>query len=324
MPDRSYRHLQVNGITLRAVVEGRGPLCVLVHGWPESWYSWRHQIDPLVAAGYRVCVPDVRGYGGSDKPHAIEAYDMTSICGDVVGLIDALEAEQAILIGHDWGAPIVWNTSIVHRSRVRAVAGLSVPHLGRGKQPLIATLREIHKDRFFYQIYFQTPGVAEAELEADVRTALRKIYYNASGDAHAGAAASSFAGKPPQATYLEDLIDPQQLPAWLSEADLDYYTGEFQRSGFRGSLNRYRNSERDFDMLPQLAHEHVTQPALFIAGTLDPVLSFVPGVRLSDLMDRWFDDLRGKVLIEGAGHWVQQEKPEAVNRALLEFLAGLG
>jgi pimeloyl-ACP methyl ester carboxylesterase len=322
--ERRFRQLSTNGISLRAVVEGEGPLCILVHGWPESWYSFRHQIDPLVAAGYRVCVPDVRGYGGSDKPHTIEAYAMVEMVNDVAGLIDTLGERQAILIGHDWGAPIVWNTAIVHRDRVRAVAGLSVPHLGRGKAPLIDNLRRIYKDRFFYQLYFQEEGVAEAELEADVRTALRKVYFNASGDAAAQRLTTgTFVAKPADATMLDGLIDPDPFPAWLTEADIDYYTAEFERSGFRGPINRYRNSERDFHDLPQLSQEKITQPALFVAGTHDPVLNFVPGVRLSDLMDKWFTDLRGKVLIEGAGHWVQQEAAEATNRALLEFLRGL-
>ena len=322
MAEPRFQKLSTNGISLRAVVEGRGPLCILVHGWPESWYSWRHQIGPLVAAGYRVCVPDVRGYGGSDKPHPVEAYAMAEINRDVVGLIDALGEEQAILIGHDWGAPIVWTTSIVHRPRVRAVVGLSVPHLGRGKGPLIETYKKLYKDRFFYQLYFQEEGVAEAELEADVRTALRKIYFNASGDVTEEQRV--FTGqKPASAKLLDGLRDPDPVPAWLTDADIDYYTGQFEQSGFRGPINRYRTSERDFNDLPQLSTEHVTQPALFIAGDRDPVLNFVPGIKLSDLMDRWYDDLRGKVLIEGAGHWVQQERPEETNQALIGFLKGL-
>lgn len=319
MKTRAFRQLKGKGINLRAVVEGEGPLCILVHGWPESWYSWRHQIDPLVAHGYRVCVPDVRGYGGSDKPEPIEAYDMVSMTGDVVGLIDALGAEQAILIGHDWGAPIVWQTSILHRERVRAVVGLSVPHLGRPPEPAINLFRKLYKERFFYQIYFQEPGVAEREFEADVRTALRKIYASAAGDAPEVSRAA-FAQKPASAGMLDGLTAPAQQPAWFTEQDLDYYTKEFERSGFRGPLNRYRNQERDWAALPQLSEEHITQPALFIAGARDPVLRFVPGIDLLESMNRWYDDLRGKVVLDGVGHWTQQEDPAGVNRALLDFL----
>jgi pimeloyl-ACP methyl ester carboxylesterase len=315
----NFQKLKANGITLRAVVEGSGPLCILVHGWPEGWYSWRHQIEPLVAAGYRVCVPDVRGYGGSDKPQAIEAYDLTSLSGDVVGLIDALGADQAILIGHDWGAPIVWTTSILHRERVSAAIGMSVPHFGRGSQPAIETLRAIFADRFFYQVYFQEPGPAERELEADVRTALRKIYFGGSGELR-DTARGSFSHKPAGAGMLDGMID--QMPSWLTEQDLDYFAGEFEQSGFRGPLNRYRNYERDWAALPQLS-EQITQPALFITGKRDPVLHFIPGLDVLEFVTPLYDDLRGKVTLEGVGHWTQQERPEPVTRAILEFLRGL-
>jgi pimeloyl-ACP methyl ester carboxylesterase len=318
MQSPSFHMVETNGIRLRVVVLGDGPLCILVHGWPESWYSWRHQIGPLVAAGYRVAVPDVRGYGGSDKPSAVDAYDMIQMTDDVRGLIDALGEERAILIGHDWGAPIVWVTAIRHAARVRAVVGLSVPHLGRGDRPTIDILRQIYKDRFFYQIYFQTPGVAEAELEADPAATIRKIYYAASGDAPPEE--RRFGGKGPHGKLLDGMVDPEPLPAWLTEADVAYYAAEFERSGFRGPLHRYRCQERDWRLLPELSAKKIEQPALFIAGTLDPVLSFIPGLNLANIMDRWYTDLRGKVLIEGGGHWIQQEKPADVNHALLEFL----
>jgi pimeloyl-ACP methyl ester carboxylesterase len=294
----------------------------MVHGWPESWYSWRHLIDPLVSAGYRVAVPDVRGYGGSDKPDAIEAYDLTSLTDDIAGLISALGEEQAILIGHDWGAPLVWTTAIRHRPHVRAVIGMSVPHLGRGKQPTIETYKQIYKDKFFYQIYFQEPGVAERELEADLPLTIRKVYYSASGDAQSPGLGSR-PHQPPDAKLLDGMTDPPQLPAWLTAEDVAYYADQFRSGGFRGPLNRYRNFQRDFDMLPQLSTEKIEQPALFIAGERDPVLRFAPGVSIVDIMDRWYTDLRGKVLVPGAGHWVQQERPQEVIDAVLKFLGGL-
>ena len=172
-----FATVQTNGIRLRVALAGKGPLVVLVHGWPESWYSWRHQIPALAEAGYRVAAPDVRGYGGSDKPAAIEAYAIKEMCADIAGLVEGLGERQAILVGHDWGAPIVWNTSLFFPQRVRAVAGLSVRHAGRGPAHRIELFRNIYKDRFFYQLYFQQPGVAEAEFETDVRASLRKIYY---------------------------------------------------------------------------------------------------------------------------------------------------
>jgi pimeloyl-ACP methyl ester carboxylesterase len=321
MKPRSFKMIETDGVRLRCMVEGSGPLCVLVHGCPESWYSWRHQIDPLVAAGYQVAAIDVRGYGGSDKPHANEAYDMVQLTDDVRGVIDALAGRdgQAILIGHDWGAPIVWTTAIRHRPRVRAVIGMSVPYLGRGERPGIERMKEIYKDKFFYQIYFQEPGVAEAELEADIPASLRKTYYNASG----ADGTKMLAARSANSKFLDGMVDPDPLPSWLTKEDLDYYVEQFRGGGFRGPLNRYRNQERDHAAMPELSTELITQPALFIAGERDPVLNFVPGVKLSDLCDRWYKDLRGKVFIEGAGHWVQQEKPREVNDAVLKFLKSL-
>jgi pimeloyl-ACP methyl ester carboxylesterase len=312
--------VEANGIRLRVALAGRGPLIVLVHGFPESWYSWRHQIPALAAAGYRVAAPDVRGYGGSDKPQAIEAYAIAEMCADVAGLIAALGESRAVLVGHDWGAPIVWNTALLHPEKVRAVMALSVPHLGRGPVPRIELFRRIYEGRFFYQLYFQTPGVAEAELEADVRTSLRKIYYWISGE---GVAAGIRFDKPRDARLLDGLPDPDPLPAWLTSADLDYYVGEFERSGFRGPLNRYRTSELDFVQQAAVADKRIEQPAAFVAGSLDPVLRFVPGLDLIERMRGLVPDLRLVRLIEGAGHWVQQERPGEVNAALIEFLRGL-
>ncbi len=211
LPDAfTLSQFSTNGISVRAAVEGHGPLVIMVHGWPELWYSWRHQIKPIAAAGYRVVVPDVRGYGGSDKPHPVAAYDMATIMADIVGLIDTLGEEKAILVGHDWGAPICWNTAALHSDRVAAVAGLSVPYRKRPPVSPIAMWRQIYKDKFFYQLYFQDEGVAERELEADVRHSLRKIYYSISGDAPS---LDTWIQRPPTATLLEAFTDPDPFPA---------------------------------------------------------------------------------------------------------------
>lgn len=315
-----FEMIPANGVTLRTAVAGEGPLVIMVHGWPECWYSWRHQIGPVAEAGYRVAVPDVRGYGGSDKPEAIEAYDMPSLVGDVLGLIDHFGEKQAILVGHDWGAPIVWTTAALHPDRVRAVAALSVPWIPRGEVPPIDVWRQIYADRFFYQIYFQEPGVAERELEADVRRSLRMIYFNASGDAPEGLWQQP---KPPDAKLLDGMIDPEELPAWLSEADLDYYTRQFEAGGFGPPLHRYRNQRRDWELLPELSEARIRPPSCFLAGTREIVLSFVPGVDLIENMKQYTDDLRVCRLFEGAGHWLQQERPEETNEALLSFIAEL-
>ncbi len=312
-----------NGVSLQVATAGSGPLCVLVHGWPELWLSWRHQFEPLVRAGYRVAALDVRGYGGSDAPADVGSYAMTTIVDDIAGVIEALGERSAILIGHDWGAPIVWNSALLRPDHVEAVVGMSVPHLGRnGPMPPTQLLRALYQDRFFYMLYFQQPGVAEAEFEADVRDALVKIYYANSGDVSKDVRAA-IRRRTPTSGYLDGMVAPDPLPAWLPEAVLARYVEAYERSGFRGGLNRYRNLDDDWHALPQLDTMKVKQPALFIAGEHDSVLRYAPGMDMLAAMDPFFEDLRGKVIVRGAGHWVQQERPEPVNESLLKFLAEL-
>lgn len=314
MKQRNFQMIKTNGVTLRTVVAGQGPLVVLLHGWPQCWYLWRHQIDPLVAAGYQVAVPDQRGYGGSDKPAAVEAYNIVELSNDVAGIATALGHERFIVVGHDWGAPVAWHTALLHPKRVRAVVGMSVPYV-RGMEGTL-TRQEHFGDNFWYIVYFQKPGVAEAELDADVRKSLRMIYYSIAGDAPAGI---WFKPKPASAKFLDGLVDPPSLPSWLTAEDLDYYVAQYQPDGFRGPLNWYRNIDRNIAITPQLAHAKIEQPAFFIAGSKDLVLSFAGGGLLA-AMDQWVPNLRGKVIIEGAGHWVQAEKPAPTNEALLGFL----
>src|ERR1700686_353875 len=239
---------------------------------------------------------------------------------DIDGLIAPLGAERAIVVGHDWGAAIAYCTALFHPERVRAVAGLSVPPLGRGPMPSVELFREVYKDRFFYQLYFQEPGVAEAELQADVRTSLRKIYYSSSGEAQkAGAKIENPTGP----GLLARLIDQNPLPVGVREAELVYFASQFRNSGFRGPLNRHRNSERDFEQLAAFDGKLITHPTAFMAGSLDPVLRMIPGVDMVELMRKQCIDLRYVRLMEDAGHWIQQERPAEVNATLLEFLRGL-
>ena len=320
----SLQRFRTNGISVRAAVEGTGPLVIMVHGWPELWYSWRHQIRPVAEAGFRVVAPDVRGYGGSDKPYPIEAYDMVELTADIVGLIDALDEEKAILIGHDWGAPICWNTAVLHPDRTSAVVGLSIPHLKRGDVSAIELWRKLYKGKFFYQLYFQEEGVAEADMEADVRTTIRKIFYSLSGDAPMAKSWEHFlATKGPNEKLLDFLLDPDPFPDWLTDEDLDYFVEAFTQSGFRGPLNRYRAQQRDWELLPQLSELTVDQPSYFIAGALDVVRNFIPGTDLFENPGMNCTDFRGATIIDGEGHWIQQEAPELVNRALLDFLADI-
>jgi len=319
-PPFELQEIATNGITLRAAVEGDGPLVIMIHGFPELWYSWRHQIGPVARAGYRVVALDVRGYGGSDKPYAVEAYAMADMMADVVGVIDAFGEQTATLVGHDWGAPICWNTAALHADRVAAVAGLSVPYRKRGKVSGIELARQIYRDKFFYQLYFQAEGVAETELEADVRTSLRKIYYSVSG---AAPSLDSWLARPPGGTLLEALTDPDPFPSWLTPEDLDLFVASFEAGGFRGPINRYRNQERDFADLPLVGVLPVAQPCCFIAGSKDLVRHFVPNYDLYADVAVNCTDLRFERIIEGVGHWVQQEAPDEVTAALLEFLAAL-
>jgi pimeloyl-ACP methyl ester carboxylesterase len=318
LKERNFQLIETNGVRLRAVVEGKGPLVILLHGFPQCWYLWRHQIDPLVEAGFQVAAPDQRGYGGSDCPEEIEAYNIIELTNDVVGLADALGHERFIVVGHDWGAPVAWHTALLHPRRVRAVTGLSVPHTRW--QVGAFTRQENFGDNFWYMVYFQQPGVAEAEFEADLRKTLRTIYSVVSGDAPEGL---WFIKKPATAKFLDGLPDPAQspgrLPAWLTEEDLDYYVEQFEQSGFRGPLNWYRNIDRNIELTPQLESAKIEQPSFFIAGKKDPVLSFGGGGWVSK-MDESVTNMRGKVFIEGAGHWVQMERPAEVNGALLAFL----
>jgi pimeloyl-ACP methyl ester carboxylesterase len=317
-----FEFLEGNGVRLRAAIAGSGPLIVLVHGFPESWYSWRHQIGALAAQGYRVCAIDVRGYGGSDRPHPVIAYDMQALVADTICVVHALSPDRpAILIGHDWGAPIVWTTALLHPNQVRAVAGLSVPYMGVPAKPLNVILDErfTQHSRFHYQVYFEAEGLAETEFEADVRSALLRIYYSASGDAPSG----SWSKKAFGARLLDGVESPNRLPSWLTNADLDYLAGEFAGSGFRGPLNRYRNYERDFAFLDPHRHRKIEQPSFYIGGTRDLVLSMIPNQDPGSVLREHATDVRGVNLIDGCGHWTQQERPDQVNALLLGWLASI-
>jgi pimeloyl-ACP methyl ester carboxylesterase len=313
MGQRNFRMIETNGITLRVVVEGQGPLLVLLHGFPQCWYLWRHQIDELVAAGYQVAVPDQRGYGGSDKPEEIEAYDGMHLVSDVVGIADALGHDTFTLIIHDIGAVIGWDIAMLYPERVNAVFALSVPPKRSGRT---ATRQEDIGDHFFYVVYFQQPGIAEAELDADVRKSLRMIHFALSGDAPPGLYLQP---KRANAKLLDGLIDPDPLPNWLTDEDLDVYS-EAYRDGFRGPINWYRNG-RSAEVTRRLGNAAITQPCYFMAGSLDPALVLLRDAY--DNLEQNVPDLRANVILDGAGHWLPLERTNEVNSALLDFLRGL-
>ena len=309
----------VNRIRMRACCRGDGRLVLLCHGFPESWYSWRHQIEALAGAGYRVAAPDMRGYGGTDAPDDIASYTMLHHVGDMVDLVGALGEQRAVIIGHDWGAAVAWHAAMLRPEMFRAVAGLSVPYCPPARTDLLCVL-EAKGVKTFYMQYFQQPGVAEAELEADVDASIRRIYFSMSGD---GPDRSVCGVLQPGAGLLDATVDPTTLPPWLSPAAIGYVAGEFRRRGFRGSLNWYRNLRRNAELLQPWRGCGLGQPSLFIAGTRDDVLRFPGASQRLEQLPKLLTDLRGSHLLDGAGHWVQQERPEEVSRLLLRFLDSL-
>jgi pimeloyl-ACP methyl ester carboxylesterase len=319
-PSLQHRMIEANRVKLHVAEMGEGPAVVLCHGWPETWYSWRHQLPALAAAGFRALAPDMRGYGRSDRPEPIEAYTQLHIVGDMVGVLDALAIETAVIIGHDWGAPAAWQSALLRPDRFRAVAGLSVPYSPRGKISLIDAFKLGGLDTI-YMMYFQTPGVAEREFEADVAASLRRVLYSASGSIPAD---QTWVAMVPAGKGLLDTTFDTALPLpWLSAADLAEYAKDFTASGFRGGFNWYRNLHRNWELMAPFAGAPIRQPSLFIAGSRDGVLR-MPGMRGAvDNLKQVLPGLRGTTIIDGIGHWVQQEAPDRVNGLLIEFLKGL-
>jgi pimeloyl-ACP methyl ester carboxylesterase len=265
----------------------------------------------------------MRGYGHSSRPEQIDRYSMLHLVGDMVAVLDALGAKQAAIAGHDWGAPVAWHAALLRPDRFRAVIGLSVPYRPRGSLRPTSVMAQTDEAQF-YQLYFQTPGRAEAEFEADIRVSLRKILYAWSGTMPVVAQAPPGVGMVPRAGgFFTHVADPQTLPTWLSDADVEVYVGQFRSSGFRGGLNWYRNIDRNWELMAAFTRAPVSVPALYMAGELDPVLAF-PRMQeaLADLK-RFIPQLRGTVVLPGCGHWTQQERPEQVNRAMIEFLRSL-
>lgn len=308
------RTIAANGIELSVLEDGEGFPVVLAHGFPELAFSWRHQLPALAAAGYRALAPDQRGYGRSSRPAAVEDYDIVHLTGDLLGLLDEIGEERAVFVGHDWGAIVVWQLALAHPERVAGVVGMSVPFIPRGSSPPTQVMRAVFGDQFFYILYFQEPGVADADLGRDPAVTMRRMLAGLS--ASEGPPQLGGLAAPDGRGLVDRLPEPQALPDWLSQTELDTYVEAFSRTGFTGGINWYRNLDRNWELTAHLAGAHVTVPSLFVAGAADPVLAMTPPA----VMEGWLDDHRGNVLIEGAGHWVQQEKPAEVNAALVGFV----
>lgn len=324
MPDATeqpaLRFIESNGIRMRIAEMGKGPLVILVHGWPESWYSWRHQMPAIAAAGYHVVAPDMRGYGKTDKPAAVEDYDIQHLTGDLVGIVDAMGAKDAILVGHDWGAIVTWHAMLLHPDRFTALVAMSVPYNGRGPVSIVEGLKRTLGDNFFYILYFQEPGVAEKEFDADPRAILSRLYLSPDSPREKPEITDP---KRAAGGWIPRLGAPKGLPSWLTQADLDYYVREFSDAGFRGGINYYRNFHRNWETTPQLADAKLAQPVLFIAGDKDVVIRGASADALRAGMKNAVPDLKDVVLVPNTGHWVQQERPEETNAAILTFLRSL-
>lgn len=314
------RTVRTDGVDLHVLDAGPadGPVVVLAHGFPELAYSWRHQIPALAAAGYRVLAPDQRGYGRSSRPEAVTDYDIVHLTDDLLGLLDDVGTERATFVGHDWGSMVVWQMALLHPDRVAGVVGMSVPFLPRTPMAPVEMMRHVFADNFFYIVYFQEPGVADAELGADPARTMRRML--------CGVAIRDGEGAEEQAIdmavndgrgFVERMPEPDDLPDWLTQDELDFYAAEFARTGFTGGINWYRNMDRNWELTPQNEGKHLAMPSAFIGGSADPVLVMTP----PDGQTAWLDDFHGNTIVEGAGHWVQQEAPGPVNDALLTFLA---
>jgi pimeloyl-ACP methyl ester carboxylesterase len=314
------RLVDTNGVQLRVTEAGdRGaPAVILAHGFPTLGYTWRRIIPALAEAGYHVLAPDQRGYGGSSRPEAIDAYDIAALTADLVGVLDGIGAQRAVWVGQDLGGMVVWAAAHLHPDRVAGVVGLNFPPMPRGKLPPTQAFRKMVGDNFLYMLYFQQPGVADAELDSDPARSLRRmISFDLQSLADPGVAARMFAPGP--MGLVDRLPEPGGLPDWLSADNLDYYVAEFARTGFTGGLNWYRNFDRNWEILADPTAVTIAVPALFIAGTNDPTQGFTPRDRATEVVTGAYRE----VTLDGAGHWLQEERSDEVNTELLWFLAGL-
>jgi len=321
-------HHEGEPITLRVLEAGdpTNPTVLLSHGFPELAHSWRHQLPALAAAGYHVVAPNQRGYGHSSRPADVAAYGIQHLTGDLAALLDHYGKDQAVFVGHDWGALIVWEMARLHPERVRAVVGVSVPYV-QWPAPPTSLMNMVYGDRFFYILYFQQQGPPEAELDADPRRTMSMVLFGASGGGMVGREMPTELPPMEGTGFLTMMNEPPALPytgpegPWLTAADLDVYAGEYDHSGFFGPVSYYRNLDANYEIVKDLGPERLSMPSYFIGGSLDPVATMDPtGI---ERMETLLPDFRGHTMIADAGHWTQQEAPAAFNAALLTFLRSL-
>jgi pimeloyl-ACP methyl ester carboxylesterase len=317
-PTAREREVATNGIKLHVVEAGEGFPVVLVHGFPELSYSWRHQVPALADSGYKVIAPDMRGYGQSDRPDAIEDYDIHHLTDDLLGLLDEAGHDKAVFVGHDWGSMVVGGVAALHPDRVAGVLTMSVPLLPRGPMSPIEMMKMVFGDQFFYILYFQEPGVADADLGADPAETMTRMLAGLTVPEDGSPDLTGLAA-PDGAGFVDRMPKPSGLPGWLSQAELDHYISEFTRTGFTGGINWYRNMHRNWETTPQLDGAQLSVPSAFLTGAHDPVNLMSP----TAVMEGYVTDHRFSTFVDGASHWVQQEKPDEVNALLLSFLSSL-
>ena len=318
----TYVMRDVNGIQLRVAEAGPedGPLVIMIHGWPELSYSWRYQMPAIAGAGYHVIAPDMRGYGGSDVPQDVDAYNVEELTGDIAGLVAAYGRKTATLVGHDWGAAVGWYAMLMNPELYDGYFAMSVPFPARGPAPTTELMKKRYGDNFFYMLYFQEPGVAEGEFEADPRAILTKLYGSPSTPRKAPEVTDP---KASAGGFGPRLGEPTERPDWLSAEDLDYYVDTFTRTGFSGGINYYRNLDRNWELTADYADTLIDAPVVFIAGEKDTVIGGATKPMLEAAMSPKVKGLKDVVLIPETGHWVQQEKAAEVNALILDFLSDL-
>ena len=320
MDNFNERILTVNDKMFKYVECGSGKLVLLVHGWPENWSSWKNQMSLISDLGYKAVAFNIRGYADSYSPKDISSYSMRFFMEDILDIISFFKEKSAILIGHDWGAPICWNTAAYYKNKIDAVIGLSVPYVRRGKISNIQLWKNLYKNIFFYQNYFQKINQPELELEENVFNTISKIYYWCS--------AEGYIDKVKTTTSLNSgLLDgiplPQNRLNWLKSSELNHVIKDFKKSGFLGSLNRYRAQDLDWNELIELDYLKIHQPSIFIGGEYDPVRFFIKNYDAYKDPGKYCEKYKGTYIIKSAGHWVQQEKPEMVNKIIKNFLINL-
>jgi pimeloyl-ACP methyl ester carboxylesterase len=311
-----HRKIQTNGINMHIGEAGSGFPVIFLHGFAELWYSWRHQLPAIAAAGFHAVAPDLRGFGQTDTPSEVESYSTRNRAADVIGLLDALNSEKCVLVGNDWGSGLAWAMAQLYPERVASMFHLNIAYSPRGDEPPTKSIAKFARGHFNFGLYVQKPGLAEEEFERDVKASIRRFLYAFSGEAPPNTVNYLFMEKKSEAGVLDGMPEPQRLPAWLTEADLDYYAREYSRTGFGSTLNMYRNMDRDWTELPQVGTGEVKQPVLFMGGKRDPSVVYAP----FDPMIQAVPKLREIIFLENCGHWVQQERAEEVNRELIKFL----